>query len=78
MTFLVVALSQQQAGFIRRSGGIPPATYYMVGLLGFGGIGAVLSGGGRIAVDRALGWTWQLLLTPLKPWPYLASKVVNG
>jgi len=78
VTFLVIALSQQEAGFIRRSGGIPPATYYMVGLLGFGGIGAVLSGGGRIAVDRALGWNRQLLLTPLKPWVYLTSKVVNG
>ncbi len=78
IAFLVVALSQSQDGFIRRSGGIPPATYYMVALLGFGGIGAVLSGGGRIAVDRALGWTRQLLFTPLKPWVYLASKVVVG
>ena len=78
VTFLVIALSQDRTAFIRRTGGIPPATYYMIGLLGFGGIGAVLSGGGRIAVDRALGWNRQLLLTPLKPWVYLASKVVIG
>jgi ABC-2 type transport system permease protein len=76
--FLVIALSQEQTAFTRRSGGIPPATYYMIGLLGFGGIGAVLSGGGRISVDRALGWNRQLLLTPLKPWVYLASKVMTG
>lgn len=76
--YLVIALTQDKASFIRRSGGIPPATYYMIGLLGFGGIGAVLSGGGRIAVDRALGWTRQLLLTPLKPWVYLTSKIVVG
>lgn len=76
--YLVIALSQDRAAFVRRSGGIPPATYYMIGLLGFGGIGAVLSGGGRIAVDRGLGWTRHLLLTPLKPGVYLAGKVVVG
>jgi len=78
VTFLILALSQQQSGFTRRSGGIPPATYYMIGLLGFAGIGAVLSGGARIAVDRSLGWNRLLLLTPLKPWVYLTSKVVTG
>jgi len=78
LTFLLIVLSQSRSAFLQRSGGIPPATYYMIGLLGFGGIGAVLSGGGRIAVDRALGWNRQLLLTPLKPGVYLASKIVVG
>ncbi|WP_213030940.1 hypothetical protein, partial [Acinetobacter baumannii] len=53
-------------------------TYYMVGLLGFGAMGAVISGGARIAVDRASGWNRQLRLTPLQPRVYLAAKVIVG
>ena len=39
--------------------------YYMVGLLAFGAMVAVLSGGARIAAERTVGWNRQLRLTPL-------------
>ena len=39
--------------------------YYMVGLLAFGGMVAVLSGGARIAAERTVGWNRLLRLTPL-------------
>lgn len=57
---------------------ISPITYYMVGMLGFGAMGAVISGGARIAVDRATGWNRQLRLSPLRPSLYLAAKVMIG
>ena len=41
--------------------------YYMVGLLAFGAMVAVLSGGARIAAERTVGWNRQLRLTPLSP-----------
>jgi ABC-2 type transport system permease protein len=57
---------------------IKPITYYMVGMLGFGAMGAVLAGGARIAVDRSTGWNRQLRLSPLRPGAYLAVKVAVG
>jgi len=52
--------------------------YYMIGLLGFGGMIAVLSGGARIAAERAVGWNRQLRLTPLSPRTYFRAKVLTG
>ncbi|HEV7205758.1 MAG TPA: ABC transporter permease [Jatrophihabitans sp.] len=52
--------------------------YYMVGLLAFGTMIAVLSTGARIAAERTIGWNRQLRLTPLSARGYLRSKVVTG
>ena len=52
--------------------------YYMVGLLAFGGMVAVLSGGARIAAERSVGWTRQLRLTPLTPRHYFRAKVLTS
>ena len=73
LTFLLIVLSQSRSAFLQRSGGIPPATYYMIGLLGFGGIGAVLSRRRPIAVDRAL--VGAAVADPAEPWVYLASRI---
>ena len=74
--FLVFALPQKNSKDFPVS--INPVTYYMVGLLSFGAMGAVISGGARIAIDRATGWNRQLRLTPLSPQVYLSSKIVIG
>ena len=50
--------------------------YFMVGLAALGTMNAVVGGGARIAVERTLGWTRQLRLTPLKPHVYFGTKVV--
>jgi ABC-2 type transport system permease protein len=42
----------------------------------FGGITASITTGGRVAVERALGWNRQLRLTPLPGWAYLGAKSV--
>jgi len=52
--------------------------YYMVGLLGFGGMIAVLSSGARIAAERTIGWNRQLRLTPLTARQYLRTKILTG
>ncbi|MGB9378978.1 MAG: ABC transporter permease [Mycobacteriales bacterium] len=52
--------------------------YYMTGLLAFGAMVAVLSGGARIAAERTIGWNRMLRLTPLTARSYLRTKVITG
>lgn len=52
--------------------------YYMTGLLGFGAMVAVMSGGARIAAERTVGWNRQLRLTPLSARGYLRTKILTG
>jgi ABC-2 type transport system permease protein len=52
--------------------------YYMVGLLGFGAMIAVLSSGARIAAERTVGWNRTLRLTPLSARSYLQTKIMTG
>jgi ABC-2 type transport system permease protein len=52
--------------------------YYMVSLLAFGGMVAVMSGGARIAAERTVGWNRLLRLTPLSAGSYLRTKVLTG
>lgn len=52
--------------------------YYMTGLLAFGAMIAVMSGGARIAAERKIGWNRLLRLTPLSPRSYLRGKILVG
>jgi ABC-2 type transport system permease protein len=52
--------------------------YYMVGLLAFGTMVAVLSAGARVAAERTIGWNRMLRLTPLAPRSYLRTKVLTS
>ena len=58
--------------------GISFPLYYMVGMAAFGSMSAVLSCGGRIAAERAVGWNRQLRITPLSPRAYFRVKVITG
>lgn len=58
--------------------GISAPLYFMVGLIGFGTMVAVMAGGARIAAERTVGWNRQLRLTPLRPARYLRAKVLTG
>lgn len=58
--------------------GIAAPLYYMVGLASFGTMGAMLSAGGRIAAERAVGWNRQLRITPLPPRAYFRTKVLTA
>jgi ABC-2 type transport system permease protein len=58
--------------------GISLPLYYMVGLVGFGTMMALISTGARIATERTEGWTRQLRVTPLSAAGYLRAKVLTG
>jgi ABC-2 type transport system permease protein len=58
--------------------GFSAPLYFMVGLLAFGTMNAMLSAGARISAERAVGWNRQLRITPLSPRTYFRTKVLTG
>jgi len=50
----------------------------MVNMTAFGALSAALFAGGRVAVERSLGWQRQLRLTPLSGSGYLSAKGITG
>jgi ABC-2 type transport system permease protein len=58
--------------------GISAPLYYMVGLVAFGTMSAMLSSGARIATERAAGWTRQLRISPLSPRSYFRAKLLTA
>jgi ABC-2 type transport system permease protein len=50
----------------------------MVNMTSFGALTAALFAGGRVAIERSLGWQRQLRLTPLSGSGYLAAKGITG
>lgn len=58
--------------------GISLPLYYMVGLVSFGTMMALISSGARIASERTDGWTRQLRITPLTTRAYFRAKVLTG
>lgn len=60
-----------------KSWGTPWPVYFMVSMCSWAAIAAAFNaGGGRLAAERASGWTRQLRLTPLPPWAYAAGKTL--
>ena len=72
--YLLIAVPNRHEQDLGGSG-ISAPLYFMVGLAAVGAMNAVIGTGARIAVDRFLGWTRQLRLTPLSPRTYFATKV---
>ena len=58
--------------------GIGAPVYFMVGLVAFGTMNAVLGSGARIASERQVGWNRQLRLTPLSTRTYFRVKVLTA
>jgi ABC-2 type transport system permease protein len=50
----------------------------MVNMTAFGALSASLFAGGRVSLERALGWQRQLRLTPLSGPGYLTAKAITG
>jgi ABC-2 type transport system permease protein len=50
--------------------------YIMISMAVYGAMLATTSGGAMVSVERALGWSRQLRLTPLSPVAYILTKVV--
>jgi ABC-2 type transport system permease protein len=58
--------------------GVSAPLYYMLGLIAFGTMTAVIAAGARIAAERGVGWNRQLRLTPLSARSYIRAKVISG
>jgi ABC-2 type transport system permease protein len=50
----------------------------MVNMTAFGALAGALFAGGRVALERSVGWQRQLRLTPLSGPAYLAAKGITG
>jgi ABC-2 type transport system permease protein len=74
--FVLAAPNRNQHNF--NGSGISIPLYYMVGLVAFGAMTALISSGARIAIERTDGWTRQLRITPLKTSAYFRAKVLTG
>lgn len=57
-------------------GGAAGLTLVMINMAVYGAMGGTTSGGAAVALERSLGWSRQLRLTPLKPSAYIAMKVL--
>lgn len=55
-------------------GGINVGAYLMVSMAAYGGIGATVNAGARIAIERQTGWNRQLRLSALSARGYLFAK----
>jgi ABC-2 type transport system permease protein len=48
----------------------------MIGIAVYGAMLAATSGGAMVSIERALGWSRQLRVTPLRPAAYIAIKIL--
>jgi ABC-2 type transport system permease protein len=60
------------------SGGLSVAAYLMVSMAVYGAMMSATASGAAVAVERSLGWSRQLRLTPLRPVAAVATKVIAG
>lgn len=56
--------------------GISFPLYFMAAMAAYGAMFATVSTGGHLAVDRSVGWTRQLRITPLRARTEIAAKVL--
>jgi ABC-2 type transport system permease protein len=76
--YLLIAGSQRNHRLAVDGTSISFPLYYMVGMVSFGTMSAMLSSGARIAAERAVGWNRQLRISPLSTRSYLRAKVLTG
>jgi ABC-2 type transport system permease protein len=52
--------------------------YVLISMAVYGAMVGTTAGGAAVAVERSLGWSRQLRLTPLRPSAYIAMKVLTA
>ncbi|MFC0002864.1 ABC transporter permease [Micromonospora siamensis] len=62
----------------RLDNGLPVTGWIMISLAVYAAMVATTSAGAAVATERALGWSRQLRLTPLRPAAYVGTKVVTA
>lgn len=58
--------------------GIGFPLYYMTGMIAFGTLSGVIASGSRIALERSMGWTRQMRITPLPLPSYFGAKLLTS
>ena len=53
-------------------------SYVLISMAVYGAMVGTTAGGAAVAVERSLGWSRQLRLTPLRPAAYIAMKVLTA
>ena len=72
--FFIFGLSNKGA----RAAGDIALGYIMISMAVYGAMVGNTSGGASVALERSLGWSRQLRLTPLHPMAYVAMKVLTS
>jgi ABC-2 type transport system permease protein len=75
---LVLLLTIGSTNRHARVEGISFPLYFMVGMVSWGAMVAMISSGARIASERQVGWTRQLHITPLRAGAYFRAKILCG
>ena len=65
-----------QAGWQDKAGSGNVAAYILVSMALYGAALTAAAGGSMVALERSLGWSRQLRLTPLNPVAYILMKAV--
>jgi ABC-2 type transport system permease protein len=61
-----------------RAGGDTILAYIMISMAVYGAMVGNTTGGASVALERSVGWSRQLRLTPLHPMAYIAMKVLTS
>jgi len=62
----------------QKAAGPEALAYILISMAVYGAMVGTTSGGAAVAVERSLGWSRQLRLTPLRPPAYVAIKVLTA
>ena len=65
-------------GAVREARGTQLQASLMIGVAVYGAMLGSTAGGAMVSVERALGWSRQLRLTPLRPPAYIAIKLITA
>ncbi len=74
--FLIFGLNDAYAS--KRAGEGNVSAFIMISMALYGAILATTSGGASVSIERALGWSRQLRLTPLSPLAYVVTKMLTA
>jgi ABC-2 type transport system permease protein len=74
--FLIIGLNSTYAN--ERDGHGNVSAFIMVSMALYGSVLATTSGGAMVSVERSVGWSRQLRLTPLSPVAYIIIKMLTA
>jgi len=74
--FLLFGLNASYANERVGTGNV--SAFIMISMALYGAVLATTTGGAMVSVERALGWSRQLRVTPLRPGAYVAIKLVTS